>query len=298
MSITRFVQACNERWRTEAGRDDPPLTVVGRRVMARFGDVELASAFDPIHFAEAPALTAGYIARLRSEVSHPLSVSTGRRPEFDADATQIVNFDRLCRTLHLLNYLARKRDTYSQLVLDVDPRHILSVPRDHGAYFSELLEQCGLGAERIVLSTSLELAARSGDYLHRLGQGLANYRSRGYQIAVKLDELPMSKATTHFFFRVAPDYLRADSRWFAGSARALPSGVGRYLGLLHRLMFGFGGKVILEHLADEEGLALARDGGIELIQGPFLERPCRQRRTAVARRRFPKRAEGSYVQAI
>ncbi|MBM4202341.1 MAG: EAL domain-containing protein, partial [Gammaproteobacteria bacterium] len=117
-------------------------------------------------------------------------------------------------------------------------------------------------------------------------------------IAVKLDELPMSKATAHFFFRVAPDYLRADCGRFVGSSRATPSGAARYLGLLQRLMFGFGGKVILERVETENGLALARDAGIEWVQGPFLEHPRRMRQATRPTQRVATRMGDVYVQAI
>lgn len=297
MSFRDVVDYCNDRWQAEDGLREALLTSVRRRVTARFGEVELASAFDPIRLAEAPAISVGYVARLRSEVKTPADAHAHPPPD-GSDSRRIVNFDRLCRTMHMLNYLGKSREQGSLLFLDVDPLHILSVPHDHGAYFTEVIQKCGLGAERIVLSTSLALGAKSGDYLHRLGQGLANYRSRGYRIAVRLDELPMSKATAHFFFRVAPDYLRADCRRFGRSTRATPTGAGRYLGLLQRLMFGFGGKVILEHIENEDGLALAREAGIEWIQGAFLERPKRRRRALPRLPAVSLTGGGVYVQAI
>jgi EAL domain-containing protein (putative c-di-GMP-specific phosphodiesterase class I) len=108
----------------------------------------------------------------------------------------------------------------------------------------------------------------------------------------------MSKATAHFFFRVAPDYLRADCRRFGRPTRATPSGAGRYLGLLQRLMFGFGGKVILENIETEDGLSLAREAGIEWIQGTVLERPKRKRRALPCVPVGSLTSGGLYVQAI
>jgi EAL domain-containing protein (putative c-di-GMP-specific phosphodiesterase class I) len=298
MPIKQVVEYCNARWKADAGLCEALLTNVRRRVTARFGEIELASEFDPIRLADAPAMTVGSIARLRTGFGH----SAGPQPlngTGAVDPRRVVNFDRLCRTMHMLNYLGTRHDAASRLVLDVDPMHILSVPHDHGAYFTDVIQQCGLGAEQIVLSTSLELGAKSGDYLHRLGLGLANYRSRGYQIAVKLDELPMSKATANFFFKLAPDYLRADCRRFGRADRATPSGAGRYLGLLQRLMYGFGGKVILERIYDEHGVDLAREAGVDWIQGAYLERP-KRRSLGVkpAHTPFMPGHGGVYVQAI
>lgn len=298
MSLNTFVRACNDRLTADTGVAHALLRSARGRVTARFCDVDLASVLDPIRLSEAPALTVGYIARLQSTVNQAASVPVSGRGHAGTDAVRVVNFDRLCRTLHMLNFLGGNYDPAAQLVLDVDPRHILNVPRDHGAYFAGLIEQCGLATERVVLSTSLDFGAKPGDYLHRLGQGLANYRSRGYRIGVRLDELPMSKATAHFFFRVAPDYLRLDARRFARSARSLPSGAGRYLGLLQRLMFGFGGRVVLEHIEKAESLVLAADAGIEWIQGPLLERRRRERRGGIHWQKSPRAKEGTYVQAI
>ena len=54
------------------------------------------------------------------------------------EAPAIVYLDRLCRTVHMLNYL-RQTDDDGCLFLHVHARHILAVPHDHGEYFEGLL---------------------------------------------------------------------------------------------------------------------------------------------------------------
>lgn len=95
-------------------------------------------------------------------------------------AESVVHFDRLCRTLHALNFLAQRRHTGGFLQLSVHPRHLLAVPSKHGLVFEAVLKRCGLAPDDLVL----ELA--SGPLLddQRLADAVRNYRQRGYRIAL------------------------------------------------------------------------------------------------------------------
>ena len=60
-----------------------------------------------------------------------------------AGDSALVGLDRLCRTLHLLNYFGKApRDL--RLLLRVEPRLLSSIKQNHGRVFGELLDYCGI----------------------------------------------------------------------------------------------------------------------------------------------------------
>jgi EAL domain-containing protein (putative c-di-GMP-specific phosphodiesterase class I) len=153
-------------------------------------------------------------------------------------AESVVHFDRLCRTLHALNFLAQRRHAGGYLQLSVHPRHLLAVPSKHGLVFEAVLKRCGLAPDDIVL----ELA--SGRILddQRLADAVHNYRQRGYRIA-----LSGSDSHPELF---APDIIKQ-----ALDSRRDPASPAR----LH-----------IEGIASDEDVDRARQQGAELGQGPLF----------------------------
>jgi hypothetical protein len=81
-----------------------------------------------------------------SEIETLLANNSVPATEFES----IINFDRLSRTVHMLNYLTLAH-LQNVLFLVVDPRHILGIKQDHGAYFVDMIAQCGLETKNIVI---------------------------------------------------------------------------------------------------------------------------------------------------
>lgn len=275
MAISDLIEYCNYRWRTEHGIAEDVLVAGKRRVTARLGAIEFTSRFDAIRLTEAPALTIGHLARLRSL----LVAGGGNSPAVEGnDPAQIVRFDRLCRTLHLLNYLTWRPDESGRLFLDVEARHILSVPLGHGAYFAEVIHRCGLTPAQIVLMTSSLFAACPGDYLRRLAEGMSNYRSRGYRLALAIDEFPVQPVLTDFLLYTAPDYLVLRAGSLEGGRRGGTTFLADQLGRLRRLAESFECQLLLEGVEDAETFQLAEASRIPLVQGSYPEQ---RRRRAV-----------------
>lgn len=152
----------------------------------------------------------------------------------------VVHFDRLCRTLHALNFLAQRRQTGGYLQLSVHPRHLLAVPSKHGLVFEAVLKRCGLAPDDLVL----ELA--SGRILddRRLADAVHNYRQRGYRIAIAGgDQHP------ELF---APDIIK--------QAQDYPGEAGHDLTA----------SIHIDGIVTAEELALARQQGADLGQGPLF----------------------------
>ena len=280
MAIEDLVAYCNHRWRVEHGIAEDLLSAGARRVSARLRGIEFSSRFDAVRLAEAPAVIVGHLARLRTRLSktagsHDADSAVGNDP------AEIVSFDRLCRTLHLLNYLNWRVDESASLFLDVQARHILSVPKCHGSYFASVIHRCGLLPSQIVLTTSSVFAACPGDYLRRLADGMANYRDRGYRLGLSVTELPLSNSLTNFLCYTAPDYIVLNGEALDVYRNTNPAFVSSQLKRLRGLADGFGGEVMIEGVSEESLFELVRASQIPLVQGSFFEN--RRRRSATLR---------------
>jgi hypothetical protein len=271
MAINDLVAYCNHRWRVEHGVAEDLLTAGARRVSARLGGLEFSSRFDAVRLTEAPAVIVGHLARLRSRVARSPAPRASDGPEVH-DPAEVVSVDRLCRTLHLLNYLNWRVDEGASLFLDVQARHILSVPNGHGSYFASVIHRCGLVPSQIVLTTSSVFAACPGDYLRRIADGMANYRDRGYRIGLSVTELPLSKPLTNFLCYTAPDYVVLSCGNLDGPRATNPAFVSSQLKRLRGLVEGFGGQLMIEGVDDDPLFQLIRASRVPLVQGSFFER--------------------------
>lgn len=96
--------------------------------------------------------------------------------------TAVIALDRLCRTLHALNFLAQQHHAGGYLQVSVHPRHLLAVPSQHGLVYEAILKRCGLAPQDIVLQVDATAVAATG----QLAGALASYRERGYRLALTL----------------------------------------------------------------------------------------------------------------
>ncbi len=96
----------------------------------------------------------------------------------------VVHFDRLCRTLHALNFLAQRQSVGGYLQLPVHPRHLLAVPNQHGLVYEAILKRCGLAPDDIVLELDVPNLPPDAHFTH----ALAAYRERGYRLALRVPE--------------------------------------------------------------------------------------------------------------
>ena len=62
----------------------------------------------------------------------------------------LVKLDRLCRTVHALNYF-RAASGQANLFVTVQPRLLESVKDDHGEAFAKVLDLIGIPTSRVVI---------------------------------------------------------------------------------------------------------------------------------------------------
>lgn len=189
------------RYFNAADRDgDSLLYPLAGHVEAWHAGLRLASRFEPIVDLRSERIV-GHRASLYAQRENGDAVAVDEVYALCEQESSVVYLDRLCRTMHALNFLAQQRTTGGFLQVQVHPRHLLAVPSQHGLVYEAILKRCGLSPEDIVL----ELAAGAIDADGRFIQALNNYRQRGYRLALRIDnaDCPLELALS-----LQPDVLR------------------------------------------------------------------------------------------
>lgn len=273
MPLQNLVEYFNDRFGQEHRSSFRPFLLEEGTISALFGQIKIGSVFLPIRQALKPAEIVGHAARLKvsthdvqclysDEIENLLTNHAHR----DGDFESIVNFDRLSRTVHMLNYLPITH-LQSELFLEVDPRHILGVKKDHGAYFEEVIEQCGLETKNVVI-----VMAVHGHYtrhFQELASGLDNYRNRGYQIALKFDYIAQDSRSFDLIGKLSPNYVSLSARYLD---QIRDNTIFNKLRDLKALVSSTGGLTILQQIDQKKSEALARTAGFDLVQGSYYER--------------------------
>ncbi len=198
MPLTELMHYFNDQLQQRARAQALPKTgffKVKNAYWARFGNLILGTRLNPLISLDSGAQL-GFDAELltRTSAANLLDIDS----VFNSldDREQIVHLDRLVRTLHSLNYLQQYDDRSDLLSLSVHPRHIISVEAEHGKTFEKILSDCGLGPERVLLTTRLQ----EGNISH-FHQALSSYRQHGYLLGISvstaqdinlLEQLPLN----------------------------------------------------------------------------------------------------------
>jgi EAL domain-containing protein (putative c-di-GMP-specific phosphodiesterase class I) len=277
MPLQQLVEYFNDRLEQEHNNRLRPFLLQSGSVIGLFGSIRIGTRLSPIRETLRDSHVTGYTAQLcvgsnplspaqRSDIEHLVSAS----PEPLEDKASIINFDRLSRTVHMLNYLPQTH-LDELLFLEVDPRHILGVKEDHGAYFEEVIIKCGLKTDRVVIGLKI-----GRDYTHfypLLLKGLQNYQKRGYRLNLGLEYPADDKAVNDFISRVAPDFvgLSAPDLDQVRDNRKLDN-----LQKIERLVNSLNGRTVLFDIEDKRNAVLARQAGFALVQGRYFEQLTQQ----------------------
>lgn len=284
MKLESLVADFNSHLQKERGSDDAPLEFTRGQVEARLGAVRLASLLKPVRLAKCPLIAQGYDAVLRAYVQ-AIPPREALDVFAETEGTSVVNLDRLCRTVHLLNFLPLSEDG-AFLHLEVNPRHVLNVKDNHGAYFEDVLTRCGLETKQVVIGVAFDHLGTS--YQLALAQGLQNYRKRGYRVAIRLTVPHPEKIrqSIGLVTRLLPDYLKLDSAFLSDSLGGPASSLQQTrIRQLVSLTHCGGGQVIQDGVDHTASVQVAGDAGVDLVMGELFERP-----TAAAERRAARNA--------
>ena len=269
MPLTDLVEYFNQRISAEQELAEYPLELRNGRVESRFGGHRLTTEFHPIRRAGQPSLIVGHDATIfaaQPENSH----STVEKVFQAADVGGAVNLDRLCRTIHMLNYLPVSHES-GYLFLHVHPRHVLGVKRDHGAYFEEVIFRCGLSPRRVVITVPIKPVY--DQQFIRFQEGLKNYQSRGYATAIKFDEQAdeafVERYCIEFLYRITPDFVRLDKGFFKRLKRDSDK-AGQSTSLLS-VIHGLDTEILLEGIRTGEDTKQVPILRASLVKGDYYE---------------------------
>jgi len=274
MPLTDLVEYFNQRISAEQGLAEYPLVLRDGRVESRCGGHRLASEFHPVRRAGRPEQVVGHDATIFADPPQTSQAMADKVFE-EVDGGGAVKLDRLCRTIHMLNYLpVAHEDGY--LFVHVHPRHVLGVKRDHGAYFEDVIFRCGLSPRRVVITVPVKPVY--DQQLVRLLEGLKNYRQRGYATAIKFDAQAegqfLERYCIEFLYRITPDFVRVEQGFFQRLGRESPGE--RHTTSLVSVIHGLDTEILLEGIQTHEQSLQAKTLGASLVKGEYYEAAARR----------------------
>lgn len=233
----------------------------GLGIVTRALGLDVSSVFQPIVTLDGTLYGEEALLRARS---HGLKISPESVFRIAAAQGALVAFDRLARTLHLINFISgpAPRD---RLHLNVHPR-LLGEVAQHGVVFEEILHSVSWSLSQVTLEFQ-KGEASYGDFA-QLHRAVNNYRRRGYGIALDdFGDYPLSQLDG--LLSLAPDVVKLDWQQLSGSSASARKGLGTLVGLLHEQ----GAQVVVKGIETAAQRDAAIDLGADLLQGYFPGRP-------------------------
>lgn len=227
-----------------------------------FLGVRLNSAFQPIYNIKAGDLY-GYEALLRPSLGGELSSTPEFAFTYAEQAGKLVQFDRVSRTLHVLNF----RQIYAEnglLFLNVHPKLLISVSA-HGKVFEKILHSHSVPTDRVVIEIQESLI----DQDKQLAEAILNYQNKGYRIAI--DRFASSHSHIDRLWKFAPDFVKLDISLIQQAEQN--DRVRKLLPGLIKMINDSGAQAIITGVETQIQLDIAIESGASLVQGYFLAKP-------------------------
>lgn len=237
------------------------LEVTPSGVVGHFAGARLASVFQPVLSRD--GRTIGFEALVRAQRSDGQALTPPQLFAPVSDEADLVHLDRLCRALHVRNFV-RSAEADSLLFLNVHP--VVSIRgRHYGNFFAEFLAQVGLPPERVVI----EILENSVLDDRQLAESISFYRERGCRVAI--DDFGVGHSNFGRIWQIKPHLVKLDRSTLA-YART-DDAVRRMLPGLVELLHEAGCSVLMEGIEDAFGAELAGECGVDLVQGYYYGRP-------------------------
>ncbi|MEJ2795396.1 EAL domain-containing protein [Iodobacter sp. LRB] len=237
-----------------------------RGIVVKALGLELTSAFLAVFDAHTRQII-GEEALLRASIRRKaLSAADVFKSAQGGDC--LVEFDRLCRSLHLMNHLAGS-NTQRTLFLNVYPELLMSSGTQHIEAFERILHDQGLSPADIVLEI-FESTIPPGQTT-QLAQAIKNYRARGYRIAV--DDYGFLSSNLNRLLTLSPEIVKLDRVVMNTVSKETAPKAQQLLCQFVERLHGMGSQVVIEGINNAEQLALAQESGADMLQGYFLSEP-------------------------
>jgi EAL domain-containing protein (putative c-di-GMP-specific phosphodiesterase class I) len=162
-----------------------PLFLNGNgEISARWQNLTLSSVFQPIYRSTDPINPFAYEAFVRCIDVYGNQIKPGDLFTKLVDHDEITSLDRLCRTIHLLNFTLHGIDD-ALLFLNVHEGLISAVDDNHGSAFRKVVDALGFSPNRIVIELPISLVKDT----KRLHFVLQNYRLNSLEVAINIDSI-------------------------------------------------------------------------------------------------------------
>ena len=250
-----------------------------------FIGVQLNTAFQPIYDSEAGDLY-GHEALLRPTLGNELASAPELAFTYAELAGKLVEFDRVSRTLHVLNF----RQIYAEnglLFLNVHPKLLVTV-NEHGKVFERILHANSVPTERVVIEIQEALI----EHDQQLTDAINNYRDRGYRIAI--DRFGSNQSHIDRLWKFRPDFIKLDLSLIQQAEsnervrNALPG--------LIKIIKDLSSKPVITGIETQNQLDIAIESGGTLFQGNFLAKPVTAKELQPSAI-FKRRVSGAKVRA-
>lgn len=243
-------------------QEDYRLEVERSEIGARFIGMQLRSVFQPIRDVREDRLL-GYEALLRAFEANGNAIAPPAAFRRAEALERLVKFDRLCRTLHTLNFLNMDAGN-ALLFLNVHPDLLVAV-HGHGRVFEQVLHQHEVSTSQVVIEINESAVGEE----RRLSAAIDNYRERGYRIAI--DDFGKEHSNLERLWTLSPEYVKLDGG-IIQAAETNPR-LQRIFPKLVEIIRELGAEVIVEGVETQAQLDIARHAGVDLIQGYLLGKP-------------------------
>ncbi len=234
-------------------------------VTGHLGALCLRSHFQPV-YSLAHQRAVGFEALLRPQHDDGRALSPPAFFGMAGNREETVFLDRLCRTLHLRNFMMQD-DGLSWLFLNIDPG-VVTGGRQYGAFFAELLQRHGMPPHRVVVEI---LEGQIGDE-GLLAEAVHYYKEMGCLIAI--DDFGAGHSNFERIWRMAPQIVKLDRSTIVQAvenrtlSRVMPS----LVSLIHEA----GSLALVEGIETEAQALIALEADADFVQGYYFGRPAAQ----------------------
>lgn len=235
----------------------------GGKCAGQFRNLAITSAFQPI-ISLSHRRPVGYEALMRARTGDGQVVAPPAVFGMAHGEGECVFLDRLCRHLHVSNFLAAATDENSWLFLNVNP--LVSVHgKDHGSFFEEMLQRHGMPAHRVVI----EILEGEIQQEEQLAAAVDYYKSLGCLVAI--DDFGAGHSNFDRIWRISPHIVKLDRSMIV---QADGNGVvRRLLPRLVSMIHESGSLALMEGIETEDQALIAMDAGFDFVQGYYFGRP-------------------------